>query len=69
MLGRESSGVPDFVHDAADTGLTIAMAEGARSLNVALQTRSGPASAATVRAIEDAILTRARQLRVADNRL
>ncbi|KIC49925.1 DUF3576 domain-containing protein [Tateyamaria sp. ANG-S1] len=41
----------------------------ARSLNVALQTRSGPASAATVRAIEDAILTRARQLRVADNRL
>ncbi len=41
----------------------------ARSLNVALQTRSGAASAATVRAIEDAILTRARQLRVADNRL
>lgn len=41
----------------------------ARSLNVALQTRSGPASTATVRAIEDAILTRARQLRVADNRL
>ncbi|WP_147109533.1 DUF3576 domain-containing protein [Tateyamaria sp. syn59] len=41
----------------------------ARSLNVALQTRNGPASAATVRAIEDAILTRARQLRVADNRL
>jgi len=41
----------------------------ARSLNVALQTRNGAASAATVRAIEDAILTRARQLRVADNRL
>ena len=41
----------------------------ARSLNVALQTRSGPASPATVRAIEDAILTRARQLRVADSRL
>jgi len=41
----------------------------ARSLNVALQTRSGTASAATVRAVEDAILTRARQLRVADNRL
>ncbi|WP_299746267.1 DUF3576 domain-containing protein [uncultured Tateyamaria sp.] len=41
----------------------------ARSLNVALQTRNGPASTATVRAIEDAILTRARQLRVADNRL
>lgn len=41
----------------------------ARSLNVALQTRGGPASAATTRAIEDAILTRARQLRIADNRL
>lgn len=41
----------------------------ARSLNVALQTRSGPASASAVRAVEDAILTRARQLRIADNRL
>jgi len=41
----------------------------ARSLNVALQTRNGAASAATVRAIEDAILTRARQLRVSDNAL
>ena len=41
----------------------------ARSLNVALQTNSGAADAATVRAVEDAILTRARQLRVADNRL
>lgn len=37
----------------------------ARSLNVALQTRGGAAvSTATQRAIEDAILTRARQLRV-----
>lgn len=41
----------------------------ARSLNVALQTRGGPASAETVRAIEDAILTRARQLRIADSAL
>ncbi|MEP1201426.1 DUF3576 domain-containing protein [Tateyamaria sp.] len=40
----------------------------ARSLNVALQTNGGSASAATVRAVEDAILTRARQLRIADNR-
>jgi len=40
----------------------------ARSLNVALQTRSGTASPATVRAVEDAILTRARQLRVSDSR-
>ena len=41
----------------------------ARSLNVSMATRSGPASAETVRAIEDAILTRARQLRVADGAL
>ncbi|WP_040604733.1 DUF3576 domain-containing protein [Sagittula stellata] len=41
----------------------------ARSLNVTLATRGGPASASTVRAIEDAILTRARQLRARDARL
>ena len=41
----------------------------ARSLNVALATRSGPAPAATQRAVEDAILTRARQLRLATGRL
>ena len=41
----------------------------ARSLNVALQTRGGTADPATVRAIEDAILTRARQLRGQDSRL
>ncbi len=41
----------------------------ARSLKVALMTRGGPASTATVRAVEDAILTRARQLRVRDGRL
>ena len=40
----------------------------ARSLNVALQTRSGPVSADTRRAIEDAILSRARQLRIAGGR-
>ncbi len=38
----------------------------ARSLNLALATRSGPVPTATVRAVEDAILTRARQLRIAD---
>lgn len=38
----------------------------ARSLNVALLTRSGPVDPSTVRAIEDAILTRARQLRARD---
>ena len=36
----------------------------ARSLKVALATRGGPASTDTVRAVEDAILTRARQLRI-----
>lgn len=41
----------------------------ARSLNVALLTRSGPAAAETTRAIEDAILSRARQLRIADGAL
>lgn len=41
----------------------------ARSLNIALMTPSGPAPAATVRAIEDAILTRARQLRAQDSRI
>jgi len=41
----------------------------ARSLNVALQTGGGPASVETTRAIEDAILSRARQLRIADGRL
>lgn len=42
----------------------------ARSLNVSLQTKGGrPVAAGTQRAVEDAILTRARQLRVADGRL
>ena len=40
----------------------------ARALKVALQTRSGPVSPATQRAVEDAILTRARQLRERDGR-
>ena len=38
----------------------------ARSLNVALATRRGAVPTATVRAVEDAILTRARQLRIRD---
>lgn len=41
----------------------------ARSLNLALQTRNGPVNAATSRAVEDAILSRARELRIADNKL
>ena len=41
----------------------------ARSLNISLRTRGGVASADTVRAVEDAILTRARQLRIRDGKL
>lgn len=41
----------------------------ARSLNVSIMTRGGPVAAGTQRAVEDAILTRARQLRSADRRL
>lgn len=36
LLGRESAGVPDAVHDAADARLRIPMMGGTRSLNVAL---------------------------------
>jgi tRNA (cytidine/uridine-2'-O-)-methyltransferase len=36
LLGRESAGVPDEVHAAADMRLLIPMTPGARSINVAL---------------------------------
>jgi len=36
VLGRESSGAPDAVHDTADARLNIPMNGDARSLNVAL---------------------------------
>lgn len=36
LLGRESVGVPDAVHSAADMRVRVPLAEGARSLNVAL---------------------------------
>jgi len=36
LLGRESEGVPQDVHDSADERLIIPMAEGMRSLNVAI---------------------------------
>jgi len=41
----------------------------ARSLKVALESRGGAVPADTVRAVEDAILTRARQLRIRDANL
>ena len=36
LLGRESAGVPDEVHATADARLVIPMANGLRSLNVAM---------------------------------
>ena len=47
MLGRESAGVPDAVHQAADHRLLIPMEAGMRSINVAMDRchgiRRGPA--------------------------
>lgn len=51
---------------------TIAVTDAAldaRSLNIALVTRNGPANAETVRAVENAILTRARQIRIRERGL
>ncbi len=36
LIGRESAGVPQEVHDAADARVRVPMASGLRSLNVAL---------------------------------
>jgi tRNA (cytidine/uridine-2'-O-)-methyltransferase len=36
LLGRESAGVPDEVHEAADLSVRIPMRSGLRSLNVAM---------------------------------
>ncbi len=36
LFGRESAGVPDEVHAAADVRVTIAMRPGLRSLNIAM---------------------------------
>ncbi|MBM6592794.1 tRNA (cytidine(34)-2'-O)-methyltransferase [Microvirga pudoricolor] len=36
MVGRESAGVPDEVHNAADARILIPMRQGLRSLNVAV---------------------------------
>lgn len=38
LFGRESSGVPDHVHDRADGRILIPMASGQRSLNIAMAT-------------------------------
>jgi tRNA (cytidine/uridine-2'-O-)-methyltransferase len=47
LLGRESVGVPDFVHRTAAARVAIPMAAGARSLNVAIA--GGIALAETLR--------------------
>jgi tRNA (cytidine/uridine-2'-O-)-methyltransferase len=36
LVGRESAGVPDDVHEASDVRVRVPMQKGARSLNVAL---------------------------------
>ena len=53
----------------AGTVLITDPALDARALTVALRTRSGPVTADVQRQIEDAILTRARQLRIQDSTL
>ena len=41
----------------------------ARSLKLAMEGKGGPVAPETIRAVEDAILSRARQLRIADSKL
>jgi tRNA (cytidine/uridine-2'-O-)-methyltransferase len=45
LFGRESAGVPDAVHDAADAAVYVPLASGMRSLNVATAVAIGLAEA------------------------
>lgn len=71
------SGIIQFGYGRAPGGstsyrATVRISEAAlegRALKLALQTRNGDASAETKRQVEDAILTRARQLRIQDGLL
>ncbi|MBE7185750.1 MAG: tRNA (cytidine(34)-2'-O)-methyltransferase [Methylobacterium mesophilicum] len=45
LFGRESAGVPDHVHEAADRRVTIPMPGGGRSLNLALSVAMGAGEA------------------------
>jgi len=45
LFGRESAGAPDEVHEAADARVTIPLAPGARSLNLAVAAAIGLAEA------------------------
>lgn len=41
LFGRESAGVPDYVHDTAEARVIIPMRPGARSLNLAMAAAMG----------------------------
>ena len=45
LFGRESAGVTDAVHDAADARVTIPMPGGGRSLNLAMSAAMGAGEA------------------------
>jgi len=45
LFGRESAGVPDYVHQTADERVIIPMREGARSLNLAMAAAIGSSEA------------------------
>jgi tRNA (cytidine/uridine-2'-O-)-methyltransferase len=45
LFGRESAGVPEHVHDAAEERVIIPMREGARSLNLAMAAAIGSSEA------------------------
>lgn len=45
LFGRESAGVPDYVHDVVDAQVTIPMRPEARSLNLAMSVAIGSSEA------------------------
>jgi len=51
LMGRESAGVPAYVHDQADAAIVIPMPGGGRSLNVAMS--AGIAVAEALRQLSD----------------
>lgn len=56
LLGRESAGVPQQVHDVADARVTIPMVDGARSLNLAVA--AGMAAGEALRQLRKGITSR-----------
>ncbi|MGB8818405.1 MAG: tRNA (cytidine(34)-2'-O)-methyltransferase [Rhizobiaceae bacterium] len=53
LFGRESAGVPAFVHEAADARITIPLLEGRRSLNLAVAV--GIIAAEALRQLQNAV--------------